>query len=1018
MKKILFTCLIIVILSLLSIGILMVGMPSVSSYAISKITGHEVHISKIDYKYTDGTIIFGLNDLSVKGKVEGHVKKWLFSIGIKGGFHLKSVIFSDFDLKISDIKGKKGFIPVFAKLLEIKNGKIAYNNHTFVIHKIKINNFKPGTPFTFETVIDNDFWLTNLRASGEGTYTFAGGLGLKGQVHATQLNLNKLSDSLKGKANVNGAFTYTKKEFSLNGPFEIFDYEEKNESFRNVLSVEKTRGNVLLTYAGNVTDIKMSHMLFKGTPINLDLKFEKDDLAQLELGAGFLDLQDIKHYITLDRISKTPVDIWNYLRGGKIKITKFTLSKGSKLSADLDLKNGDIMYGNLHFQNVGGTIMFDNEKLSLSNFKGAFKTSMFHDIAGIIPFSSEKDVKIKGYYAFNLEDVPSLLDLGDLSFKRGETDGTIELGGNKKRGYTLSGTGKLNNAGAIWKRVSANAKGSYTFTNDEITFDPLTLSKGATDITIRGKWQKKFMDLKIKGNLDVFHAKPFLTGLPFEMAGTTDLDVSIQQKSKWVKLSGDIIMDDLSFELPGIVKKKSGIQSKASLTLIKEDRDISVEELLYSLDIINLKLRGNIEDKRTINFDAAMDVTGIERIAPLFFFDSETTKGDLELSVVVRGLTTPVNKLPYINGHARVHNGILRLPWMQKSFKEINLTSAFQGDTFNIKVNNLKFGNSTLSTGTLHIKGLEHPRFSLYINMDNFEYDDLQSDRAFEIPVIYKNSLLANVSGDIFLRTKKIKIGNVTGGNLDIRGVFDDRKLNISELKMDSLEGNMDSHGSIDFSDPLPHIYANGKLNNFVSGLFLESFGGKSQIIEGKTTIYGHMDSSGKTMKALIGDMNGNLTIYSRNGLIKRWNLLSKIFRLLNVYDVFREKSDPAKEGLSYTRLGANFKINNGIFGTKDFLIDSPSMLITGSGNLNMKNSEIDGTVTVSPLVTVDRTIDKIPILRSILKEKDKGFLYVVYNVKGQFEDPDISVSFTNSVGNKTIEILKNILVLPKGMFE
>ncbi|MCX5816836.1 MAG: AsmA-like C-terminal region-containing protein, partial [Proteobacteria bacterium] len=428
--------------------------------------------------------------------------------------------------------------------------------------------------------------------------------------------------------------------------------------------------------------------------------------------------------------------------------------------------------------------------------------------------------------------------------------------------------------------------------------------------------------------------------------------------------------------------------------------------------------RGDIEDNSTINFDAAMDVSGVERIAPLFFFDSKTTKGELELNVVVRSLKFPVKKLPYINGYAKIRNGILKLPQMHKPFEDINLTSTFQGDNFNIDVNNLKFDKNILNTGTLHVEGFEFPRFSLFINMDNFEYDDLQPAGDFEIPVVYKNSIMSNASGDIFLRTKKIKIGIVTGENLNIKGAFNNRILNVSELKMDSLEGNVDSHGSIDFSAPLPHMYANGKLNNIASGVFLESFGGKSQVIEGKTTIYGHIDSSGKTMKELSGNISGDLAIYSQNGLIKRWNLLSKIFGLLNVYDVFRGKSDLAKEGLPYTRMGATFSIKNGIFSTKNFLIDSPSMLINGDGKLNMKKNEIDGTITVSPLVTVDRTIDRIPILRNILKEKEKGFLYVVYNVKGQLDNPDINVSFTNSVGHKTIEILKNILVLPKGMFE
>lgn len=339
MKKILIICLIIAILSLLSIGILIGSIPSVGSYAISKITGYEVRISKINFTYTDGIIVCSLNDLSVKGNVEGYVKKWILSVAIKEGFHLKNVVFSD-------------------------------SNHTFIVHEIKINNLKPGTPFTFEMGIENYYWFKSFKASGEGMYK-SGAPDLKGQINLTQLNLNKLSYNLKGKANVNGPFIYTKKEFSLNGPFEIFDYEERDKPFRKALSVGKARGNVLLTYAGAVTDIKMSQMQFKGTPLTLNLKFEKNDLARLELGSDFLDLQDIKHYITIDHLTKTPVDIWNYLHEGKVKIKKFILPKENIVSADLELKDGDISYKNHNFKNVEGSITFDDKKINLSNFKGS-----------------------------------------------------------------------------------------------------------------------------------------------------------------------------------------------------------------------------------------------------------------------------------------------------------------------------------------------------------------------------------------------------------------------------------------------------------------------------------------------------------------------------------------------------------------------------------------------------------------------------------------------------------------------
>ncbi len=1020
MKKTLIICLITVLLCLAGMAMLLVSLPSLGSYAISKLTGYEVHISKIDYKYSDGDIVVSLNDLKVKGKADGYVKKWILSAGIKGGLRLKSVNISDFDIKLPDAKAKTRFVPLFAETLEMKNGRIVYGNQIFTVHLIKIDNLKPETPFTFEMLVDNDLWLKSIRASGEGTYSFRGGTpDMKGHIEATHLNLNKLSDKLQGKANIKGTFTLSsKREFTLNGPFEIFGYEEKSIPFRNTFSVERVTGETSINYTENAIDIKMGKMLFKGTPVGLNLKFEKNELAHLELNSGFLDLKDIKQYLALENLTKTPFNIWDYLYGGKVKITSFTLSKSDVLNAELELRNGEIGYKTLLFQNVAGLIGFDKKSLKLTNVKGDFKTSAFKNISGTIPFSAEKDVSIKGNYAFNLKDVPSLLDLGDLSFRKGATDGTVALGGNKKIGFVLSGSGRVNNADATWKKVSANANGSYKFTNDEIEFDPLTLSKGSTNITIKGKWKKNFMDLKIKGGLDVIHAEPLTAAMPLKMNGTADLDISVQRKEEWIKLTSDIVMDNLSFEFPGVVKKKSGTQSRANLEIIKDDNNISIEKLVYNLDIINLNLKGNIHNYTTINFDADLDAAGIERIASMFLFDNYSTQGNIKLNATVRDLNLPFRKLPSINGNLEVNNGIFRLPWMKKPFEKINLISSFRGDAFDITADSVKLGGSSIKKGVLTVEGLEYPRFLIDISMDNLEIEDLKSDKAFEIPVIYKKSLPAKASGGISIFAENVKNANKTAKNLKITGEFKDSKLDISALKMDYLDGQLDSHGSINFSDPLPHIYAKGKFNNFSSGLFMESFGGKSQIIQGKTTIFGNIETSGKSNAELIGSMKGNMAMYSRNGNIKRWNILSNIFGLLNVYDVFRKKPGMMKEGLSYNKLGANFRINEGIFNTNDFLIDSPSMLITGAGNLNANTREIDGTITVSPLVTVDRTIDKIPILRSIFKKTDKGFLSVSFRVNGQLENPEIRPTFTDNVGKKTIEVLKNIFVLPKGMIE
>ena len=160
------------------------------------------------------------------------------------------------------------------------------------------------------------------------------------------------------------------------------------------------------------------------------------------------------------------------------------------------------------------------------------------------------------------------------------------------------------------------------------------------------------------------------------------------------------------------------------------------------------------------------------------------------------------------------------------------------------------------------------------------------------------------------------------------------------------------------------------------------------------------------------------MTIYNSDGVIRKWNLLAKIFGALNLYDLLRGKVDFGQNGLGYTKFGATFTGSKGVFHTSNFLLDSPSMVLTGNGQLDLNKNEIDGIVNVSPLIVLDRTLDQIPIVRTILKEPGQGFLYLSYYIKGPLDDPEISSNVISTIGSKTLETLKNILTLPIGVFE
>lgn len=401
-----------------------------------------------------------------------------------------------------------------------------------------------------------------------------------------------------------------------------------------------------------------------------------------------------------------------------------------------------------------------------------------------------------------------------------------------------------------------------------------------------------------------------------------------------------------------------------------------------------------------------------------FFFESQAPKGDLVLNITFKDLVWPVQKIPHMRGFMRVNNGFLRLPWFAEPLKEISLNAEFKGDSSDILVKRVVCGQTTVGNSKLHIEGQENPRFSLSVAMDTFDLSDFRRDSAFSLRSVSQDNLLAKVAGDFRIQAVTANLPNISGSQIMASGDLRERKLNVHRLTANVLGGYADCTGVLDLSQNIPVIGAQGKILSITSGHLLNALGSKSSMVEGEGVVTGNLLFRGEKKSDFTETIQGDVSMYSRNGTIRKWNLLAKVFSLLNLYDLFRGKVRFTEAGLKYTKMGASFKVKNGLFATDNFVLDSPSMLITGKGNLNAKNHEVDGTITVSPLVAVDKTINKIPILRNIIRNKDRGFIYASYNVKGNVEDPNISLNYVNTIGGRTIDTLKNVITLPLELFE
>lgn len=1015
MKKIIIILSACVLLLGLAVLIAASNMPALFSYVLTRTAGFTIAVEKADISIGSGTVDIRLGNVKLKGPASGRLAHVAVKMSFYRGIYLQRLTIKDFDLVVGDVKMKNESFSTPVELLEISKGTVTAQKRRLFIESVVAENINTKKPLLFAASIIDPDHAGKVKVTGSSTIEKKKHH-VKGTVEVDSFGLEKIDRTLGGTVYGSGEFTYLDGVLTLTGDcgsprLSIWD----TTWMKKKLIVEKVTATSTIIVRGSDVEVSVYNTAFRDAPFTILMKMKDFTFSRLEITSGFVPMKYVREHVLVEGIG---YDIWDYVQDGSLKIRKITSEYKGPFKAELELKDITGVYEGKHLTDIGGMLTIEGSKGSFSGIKGAFKASTFYDFNGTIEFGEKPRIRGGGKYTIDLTHVHEFAEMKDITLHKGTAEGTVEIDSVKGKDASLGGTGKIVNTELSWKERPFSVSGAYRLSGREISFSPLHVTGKETSIDLSGKLGPKGMSAAMKGDVDVRLIEA-IVGHPIKASGKAHLDGQIATNDGQVRCAGGVNMDDLAYDIPGFLRKTKNVQSRAQVKFTKKKTgEINIDELSGNLDIIGVSARGTIDPGRKIDGHVSVQAHELGRASKLFYLDEDIKGGDLSIDIAVKDLKFPLVSLPNVTGTASIKKGFIKLPGMQKAMRNIDLAAYFRGQDFDITLNGLTCGKSVLKKATLGVKGLEAPRFNLVVSMDSLDIGDFKGGKEFRIAGIKKESVLARAGGNISLRAKDCTFGKVPGKDLEINAFMTDRKINISEMKLRIFDGETDAKGMIDLSGQVPYLYTNARMAKVHAGIFMASFGSTSQDISGSGLIMGSLKTEGTTGKELAANLGGEASVYSRDGVIKKWNLLSKIFALLNVYDLVRGKIDFGKDGLSYRKMGASFTVNKGVFHTNNFLLDSTSMIITGAGDLDVNKKTIDGTLEVSPLVALDRTIDKIPVVRSILKNKNKGFLYVTYNVTGPFDDPDISTNYVGTVGTKTLEILRNILVFPKEVFE
>jgi len=234
---------------------------------------------------------------------------------------------------------------------------------------------------------------------------------------------------------------------------------------------------------------------------------------------------------------------------------------------------------------------------------------------------------------------------------------------------------------------------------------------------------------------------------------------------------------------------------------------------------------------------------------------------------------------------------------------------------------------------------------------------------------------------------------------------LNDGILNLTRVDMETVSGN--AKGTIRIAADGASTY---DLMISIKGADMRKLLRASNI---KSVIDGSLDMEGR-VAGHNDSINGTLTISARDGEIRKYELFSQIFSLLNVYKIIQNRDiDFISNHFTYNHLTSTLNIKDNVVSFDDFALDSNSIQLSAVGKYFIKTRKIDANIGVQPLESVDWTLSKIPLVGWVLTG-DKGKLIVVnMSLKGTMSEPKVRVEPINTLSNTVAASLLRSLKLP-----
>jgi len=335
-----------------------------------------------------------------------------------------------------------------------------------------------------------------------------------------------------------------------------------------------------------------------------------------------------------------------------------------------------------------------------------------------------------------------------------------------------------------------------------------------------------------------------------------------------------------------------------------------------------------------------------------------------------------------------------------------------RGKTLSIKSLSGQLNRSVLRvSGTVY--DLRNPRADLVLDADYLDMEDVALLSAIDrggdgrggTPRLSLNARLSADAG----RFKQVEFSK-----LNSRIHFEQKILYLEEAECEVLDGTFTGKGRVDFGTAGgPRFQTSFSLNKISSAQLLHALD-TSREITGAMTLEGDLTAKGNTLDEVKASSLGNIRLHCEKGTLRKFSLLSKLFSILNFSQLFKFKlPDMVSDGMPFNEINASFALRDGVVTTNDLFIDSNAMSISMVGDFDVVKNQLNVTIGVKPLQTIDKVVSSIPVVGWVLTGKKRSLITTYFEAKGSLDNPTIRSITTKSMAKGVFNIFKRLFSLP-----